>query len=434
MKKLKITLALIIVVCHLGYAQNFVKNPKKVDSILNILKNQPNDSSKVANLHYLFDYFVYKDLKKGKYYADEEIRVSKLLNYEVGIANGLYNYGVYYNNIGQLDSAIVYYKQAYELFEKKQNYGGMSKSNHGIAIIEQYRGNHDIALELTYKDIDLYRNKLPDSVRLGAAYDFISMIYDAKGNYKLAIINSLKAISILEKTDTPIRLADAFSHLGSNEFSLGNFEKSLEYKKKVLNIYKENDDNFYTTEAHNDIGIIYYHLKDYDKSIKSLKQGLALANEFKFINIKRTISDNLGKVFTATGDYSEAQKYLNEALKNADENNQDYWKPIILNNLGDLYNKTNRHEKAITFLTKAEEIGNNFNSLSTLKDSYFIRHESYLKLGQTERALIDYKTYTTLKDSLYNLEKIKEIEELRTIYDTEKKNNKLRFKKMRLSF
>jgi len=429
MKKLKITLALIALICHINNAQNLAKNPKEVDSIINIIENQPNDTTKVSNLHYLFDYFIYKDFNKGKYYADEEIRVSKLLNYERGIASGLYSYGVYYNTIDQSDSAIIYYKQAYDLFKKEKNYRGMSKSNYGIATIEQYRGNQDKALEIANKQIELYKNQLPDSVRLGTTYDFISMIYNTKGNYKLAIVNSLKAVRILEKKNKPIRLADALSHLANSEFSLENFEKCLELKNKALNIYKENNDNYYTTETFNGIGITYYYLKKYDQSIKYLKQGLSLANKLELIDIKRTLLDNLGKVYTATGDYNKAQQYLNEALKNAEENNQDYWKAIILNNLGDLYNKTNNHKKAIVLLTKAAEIGKNFNNLSALKDSYFNRHISYVNLKQSTLALTDYKAYASINDSLYNIEKVKEIEELRTIYETEKKEQKILIQK-----
>ncbi len=406
-------------------AQNLANNPKKTDSIIQLLKTKPDDSTKVPDLHYLFDYFVYKDAKKAKYYADEEIRVSKLSNYEHGIANGLYNYGFYYNTIDQSDSAIVYYKKAYKLFEKKQNYRGMSKSNYGIAVIEQYRGNNKKALEIAKKNIDLYKNKIPDSIRLGTTYDFISMIHNAKGNYKLAIVNSLKAVNILELTNKPIRLADAISHLANSEFSLENFKKTLEYKKKVLEIYKENNDNYYTTETLNGIGITYYYLKDYDQAIKHLKQGLALANKLELVDIKRTLLDNLGKVYTATGDYDKAEKHLNEALKNAEENNQDYWKPIILNNLGDLYNKTNKHQKAIRVLTKAEDIGNSFNNLGNLKNTYLSRHESYSKLKQPELALKDLKAYTKIKDSLYNIDKIKEIEELNTIYEIEKKEQEI---------
>lgn len=433
MNKQLITLAFIL----FGYAvtsQNFAKNPRKVDSLIQLLKTKSDDSTKVTDLHYLFDYYVYKDAKKAKYYADEELKISKLINYDAGIANALYNYGVYYNAIDQSDSAIVYYKKAYDLFEKKQNYRGMGTSNKGIAIIEQYRGNNDKALEIAIKDIDLYKNQLPDSIRLGIAYDFISIIYTAKGNYKLAIANSLKAVRILEQTDKPIRLADAISHLANSEFSLKNFEKSLKHKKKALNIYKENNDNYYTTETLNGIGIIHYYLKDYDKSITYLKQGLALANKLKLIDIKRTLLDNLGKVYTATGDYNEAQKYLNEALKNAEENKQDYWKPIILNNLGDLYNKTNNLEKALSVLSEAEEIGHSFSNLSTLKDSYFNRHESYLKLKQPELALTDYKAYIKINDSLYNIEKLKEIEELKTIYETEKKEQQIQIQKNEIDF
>ena len=412
-----------------AWSQNFEKNQKKIDSLIKAIKIQPNDSVKVANIHFLFDYFVYKDVKKGKYYADEEIRISKLINYKNGIANGYYNYGVYFNTIDKPDSARVYYQKAYDIFENEKNEGGKFSASYGLAILELNYGNHDKALEVTQKNIELYKNKITDSIRLAISYDFISGIYAAKGNYKLAIKNSLNAVRILEKVNKPIRLADALSHLADHELSLEDFSKSLEHKTKAFQIYKENEDKYYETVALNDIGNTYYYLNDYDKAKKYLKQGLTSANELELLDIKRNLLDNLGKTHIATGDYNEALEYLNQALEIANDTNQDYNKTEILVNLGALYNKTNKSQKAIKVLDEAIILARNFEDPEALKDGLLTRNETYTNLKQPTLALSDFKEYTIIKDSLFNIEKVKQIEELRTIYETEKKEQQIQIQK-----
>ena len=429
MKKFAFTLFITLYSLQFVSAQNFTKNDKKVDSILKLVKTQPNDSVKVANIHFLFDYYVYKDTEKAKYYADEEIRISKKINYDTGIANGLYNYGVYYNTLDKPDSARVNYLKAHDIFENNKNYGGMFSASYGLAILEFNYGNHNEALELTEKNIDIYKNKIKDSVRLAIQYDFLSGVHSAKGNFQLAFINNLKAVKILEKTDKEIRYADALSHLADTELDLENFDKSLEHKMKALSIYKKNNDKYYETTALNDIGNTYYYLKNYEKSIEYLNQGLKMAKELKLIDIKKILLDNLGKVHMEINDYKQALLYINEALKITDETKNKYAKIETLNNLGQIYNSTKKSKEALITFNEAIVLAKEYEKPSALEISYFNRSLTYTNLSQPELALNDFKTYSKLRDSLFDIEKIKQIEELRTIYETEKKEQQIQIQK-----
>lgn len=408
----------------LANSQGFVHS-KAIDSLITVTNEIPNDSLKVANLHALFDYLIYKDAIKAKQYADEEIRVSELINYETGIANGWYNYGVYYNTVDKMDSARIYYQKSYDLFNKKNNDGGKYSSSYGLAILELNYGNHDKALAITEKNIDLYKNKIKDSVRLALQYDFISGIYSAKGSYQLAFLNNLKAVRIFEKTDKKIRLADALSHLADTELDLEDFDKSLEHKLKAYKIYIDNKDQYYATFALNDIGNTYYYLKDYNKSIEYLNQGLDLAEELKLIDIKKTILNNLGKTYSETNNFNEAFESIRKALKIADETENDFAKIEILNNLGILYNNMKKPGEALTSFNEAITLGDEFKDPAALQISYFNRSEAYSNVKQPALALKDFKQYTSIKDSLYGIKKLKQIEELRTIYETEKKEQQI---------
>lgn len=398
---------------------------KEVDSILKVLKTQADDSLKIANLHYLFDYYVYKDTEKAKYYADEEIRVSKSSSYETGLANGLYNYGVYYNTLDKPDSAKVYYQKAYNIFEKKNNEAGKYSASYGLAIIELDFGNFDKALELTNENIDIYKTRIKDSIRLAMQYDFFAGIHTAKGNFKIALTNNLKAVRILENENKPIRLADALSHLADTELDLEDYEKSLEHKLKALKIYNENNDKYYATAVLNDIGNTYYYSKNYNKSIEYLKQGLIGAEELNLVDIKGTLLNNLGKAYAQINDFDNAFLNINKALKIAVETNNDYKKIEIFNNLGEAYNSGNNPKEALSNYNKAIILGEKFGKPTSLQISYLNRSTTYSNLKQFELALKDFKQHKNINDSLYSAKKIQQIEELRTIYDTEKKEQQI---------
>lgn len=405
------------------------QNKKSIDSIIDVLKTKPNDSLKVADIHYLFDYFIYKDAEKAKYYADEEIRLSKLINWETGVANGLYNYGVYYNTLDKQDSARIYYKKAYDLFAKKNNYAGKSSASFGIAILELYLGNFDKALEISNENINIYKTKIKDSVRLAIQYDFFASIHTAKGNFKIALTNNLKAVRILEKENKPIRLADALSHLADTELSLEDFEKSLEHKLISLKIYNENNDKYFSTVALNDIGNTYYYLKNYKKSIDYLKIGLITAEELNLVDIKVTLLNNLGKAYIKIPDFKNAFLNINKALEIAVETNNDYKKIEIFNCLGEAYNSRGNPKEALLSYNKAITLGEKYEKPTSLKISYFNRSKAYSNLNEHQLALNDFKQYKTINDSLYDAKKIQQIEELRTIYETEKKEQQIQIQK-----
>jgi hypothetical protein len=64
-------------------------------------------------------------------------------------------------------------------------------------------------------------------------------------------------------------------------------------------------------------------------------------------------------------------------------------------------------------------------SLEKQRDANQTLSEIHLALGQSGRSLDYYKAYSIVKDSLYNVERAKQINELQTIYETEKKDKEI---------
>jgi len=83
--------SLCFLFCSLGQAS------KKVDSLLTILKSQPEDTLKVITLENLFWEELYNNSKAAKKFADKAILLSKKINYPVGEAFNNYNLGAGYS-------------------------------------------------------------------------------------------------------------------------------------------------------------------------------------------------------------------------------------------------------------------------------------------------------------------------------------------------
>lgn len=68
---------------------------------------------------------------------------------EIGYAN--FNIGTSFRQMGQKDSATIYWKKAKHIFEKNNLVHGITLANSEYASLALESGNHDLALQLTEK-------------------------------------------------------------------------------------------------------------------------------------------------------------------------------------------------------------------------------------------------------------------------------------------
>lgn len=397
---------------------------KKLDSLLNSYKIQPNDTVKVNTLLYLFNNYLYNNPKEAKKYALEKLALSKKLNYQKGIAKSYYLLGVWHYNLNNLDSAKNYYQKSLEMFSKLKAPNDVVMVNHELASVEYSFGNYNEAISRVNKNLEILKNKVTDSLDLVLAYHLKGMVYSQKGSYRLALTELLKAIDLLNRMDEPIRLADALNQLGAVEFNLKNFEKSIEYNLEALKVYREQNDRYFEAQALNDIGNTYFYLNDYVQALTFLKNSAAISNELEIIALESTALNNLGKTYLAQNKLTEAIKAFERGLELAEKSEDKKKIAESLNDYGAALANSNP-QKALGYLNRSIELAKKSNSISSLSMAYKNRAELYVKLKNNEQALADFRLHATYKDSVLNIAKQQQIEELRSIYDTEKKEQQI---------
>lgn len=395
------------------------------DSLLQAYNTQANDTNKVHILHQLLDRYMYNDIEKAKGYALERLELAQKLNYDKGIASSFFTLGNYYYNIDHLDSSKILYQNSYELYVKLNMDWGIRMANQQLAAVEYEMGNYDRSIELFTKNIEQFGDSIGKPKTVVLDYQIRGMANTGKGNYNLALIDHLNALRLLEKLNDSLRMADALNSLGGIEASLDNFEKSLEYNFQALEIYKRKNDKTFAAQALNDIGNTYYHLKDFEKAIEFLEQSVSLSNEIKSINLESSALTNLGKSLASIEKYDEALKLLKQGLNLAQKGNNKKKISESLNQIGITLNKMNRPQEAILYLNDAILFADSTGSMATQRTSFFNRSKSFADMGDYFNAYEDYQKYVMLHDSIFDSTKSQQIEELRTIYDTEKKEQQI---------
>jgi tetratricopeptide (TPR) repeat protein/DNA-binding CsgD family transcriptional regulator len=396
----------------------------QIDSLQNAYEKAGTDTIKVKLLGTLYNYYLYRERKKAKMYALEEMQLSEQLDYPKGLSLGNYHLGVYYNNIGMNDSANIYYAAAMKIARDLNDIAHMSDINHAMAIQQFYKGDLDKAETMILETIEMNK-QIADSVGLAISLDFLGMVHQNKGNYSIALKHIHDGLDIFQKVQDSIRLADSYVHLAAIEANLQNRKKSIEYNLIALKIYEHFNDIYYQSQALNDIGQTYLLLEDYENAKSFLERGLKKSMEANSRSISGTIYTNLGKLQIAMKEPEKSLEYFQKALGIQNKLKETRKQIITKNQIGNAYNKMNQPRLAIPILTEVIAISDSIDSKSTLRYAYSYRSESYKLMNNYKMALKDFESYKILGDTLFNREKSRQIEELRTVHDLEQKDLEL---------
>jgi tetratricopeptide (TPR) repeat protein len=422
MKKLLATFLLLFAFTFL-HAQN----KAEIDSLLLVIDTLTNELDKAKNFRRLHELTMFTNPELARDYAQKALDISITNEDARGIASGYMQIGNYFINRTENDSASYYLHLALDKFIEANSIRGQIFVIHSLADIERSRGNYDSAIALVNKNISLYENR--DTLQsdlgafnlIGAEYEVLGAIYMDQGNYQLALQETLKAARFFNDTKDKIREADALKQIGNIEYGLGNYQSSLKYCEEAYQIYGDFEDKVYQSYAANSAGLAAEGLKDYALAQKYHEKAIMLARE---MNVKSSLSTSLkdlGRIYIVEKNYSEAKKVLEEALQIAREIDVKLDISSALLELATIDMNTNAQVQALEKLNEVIDITEPIGALYSTSIAYKYRSEVFQSLNNSNAALEDFKVHHQFNDSIFNEKKSQQIEELKTIYETEKK-------------
>lgn len=263
-------------------------------------------------------------------------------------------------------------------------------------------------------------------------------------------------------------LSYRLSSLGYNLLAINNKKRGLLGESKKWHLkgievsQKFNETDLYYTHLHG-LALIYSSLEDYNNALKLFKQCLNYKGDEELI-IGSYI--NISDIYGILKDYEKSNWYLNRVKKICEKKNDFQAKAVIAYSLASNYLSQNRTEEAITLFNeaiqiadenelpqiainaklslgiillenkKAEEVKNIFTN--ALKDAIhlgYLKEQGEIYNNMKEISLLqnDYKSayayankQSKIKDSIAQLQKDKEINELEVKFKTWQKEKEIR--------
>ncbi|AKA36409.1 tetratricopeptide repeat protein [Flagellimonas lutaonensis] len=416
----------LLCICLLQFFFTYSQNQKYIDSLKTELKKEStNDSIKVVLLTMLHEKLMFSKPEIAKKYADQEIDIYKRTGSEFAYGLGNLHIGDYFYNKSMNDTALYHYQLAKTSFKKNNKTRGLIFVDFTLGDIYKSQGDYESALQIfTNSLIEIEQNIKDEPYKsqfLASSHLSIGSCYFEKGDLNLALKESIIAVGYFEKINDELRTADTYKQLGDIETKLNHHSFAIDYYSKARELYKKNNDNIYEANTIISIGAVYLLQGNLTKAENFYLAGIDLSRKF---NLKGSLSSALidyGEILTNKGDLNEAENALSEANSIAAKEQLTIQSIQSLEGLSKLDLRRNKFQSALRHINEAIEIGTRSGAVITLEGLYEVKSKILEKTGDHKNAISFLRESFAIQDSISSVEKIRQVEELKTIYETEKK-------------
>ena len=329
-----------------------------------------------------------------------------------------------------------------------------------------YNDSIERSNEFLLRAVSIAESVEADSAFLAEAYNDLGYNYNTLEKNHIAFDYLNKAVGMFRRLNRSDDMASAMNNLATVYFETGQFEKAISLYDEVYRIDLSTGNRKSQAASLNNLGRMYVDWGKYETGIEYYKHSVALLDTVSEREVLAVRYNNIGLAYQLMGNHQEAIRWISKALKiDSEENNafkigirhfnlatsylslndltiarnyleqaEEYFSDLdlpsrltrVYGRLGELYQKQGDNKKAEVYYLKTEAMAERSNTIpeKAIAGNYLYRY--YKLTSQPDKALKYLEMLTSANDSIFKLEAAKQIEELETRYQTEKKVSEIK--------
>lgn len=355
---------------------------KSVPDSLNYIVKTGNTLAKIDAYNNLFSFYIYKDFILAKSFAYKAYNLALKSKNELSLANCINNLASIMSTQGETDKALLYYLRAKKIFIKLNVPERIAAVEYNIGDIYQEKAEYKTAIEYFFRALKM-DEKLNNESGMAFDHSVIGTSYYYMKKIELAFEQYQLALNLFLKIKDFDGIARSYSNIAVTKDAEGKIEEAISFYLKSLEIHTKLQNKGNIANCYNSLGGIY-------------------AKQNKIVKAK--------EYFT---------KYLDVATGYGDKREM----AIAYLNLGSLSRQNKRNLDAIDYFKKGLELSLNFGQVR--QDLFKEISAVYEEQNDLQNALINYKQYVSMHDSIFNTANNNIINELQTKYKSELKDKAL---------
>ncbi len=353
----------------------------KIDSLEKILNTLPEDTNRVDFLCDLSHAISISSPQKAEQYALEAIELGKKLGFKKGIARGYNVLAISFSVRGDYTSQLENLQKALDIYTELDNQAEVGKILNNFGVSFYYQGNYQKSAEHYFSALEVFEEKGMDK--------FNAMVLNNIGE-------------VFEKLKKPDQALDYYN----KSYKIFNSMKGYEREKAYLLL---------------NIGRVYFNKRDLSLALKCYQQALPIFLDFDEKYNVAECYKNIGEIYFSQKNSEKALEYFNESLKIRDEIEDKQGIAECFLSIGKIYGELRNTLLSISFNNKSLEIAREIGAKEIEMRALKNLSDQEVTLGNYAKALDYFTKHNHLKDTVLGIETKKQLAELQTKYDTEKK-------------
>lgn len=394
---------------------------KEIDSLKAIIPTAIKDTVQLSKLAQLAFYQSFTDSVNTFKNTQQLQQLSAKWNYKPGLAAALRANANFFIVKRIPQKALPYLIQELQIWQQFKRPIEIAANHAMLGQAYTLSADYSMATEQFNKAELLYK-ALNDQKSLSALYHNAGAMLTEKTEPKLALVYLIKSLEIQERLNDTRTIGLTQNNIGRLFYQTKNFPKAIEYFQKAIKANTESGDWRNLGIAHVNLANVYVDMNDYSAAMQELNKSV---DHFTRVDFKRglqVVYNNLGAMNIRQKNYEAAIPLLQKGLELARINQSTGGVALIEQNIGYALSLSNQYTKALDWFIKAEKT-----AIETRADDYtfgeIYNHRASLDsaMGNYQSAL-DYRTkFLLINEKFMGNKVIKEVNELQTKYETQKK-------------
>jgi len=252
--------------------------------------------------------------------------------------------------------------------------------------------------------------------------------YIKTGHYDSSLSCFIRSIKIKEKQQAPTAsMIVSKINIGSIYLALNDFENSEIWISEALDDAILEQDSVYMARCYANLGVLYKKVGDTTHAVENYKKGLTINENRNDYRNQAIVLQNLALLMSSQKKYRVAHAYFIRAL---DNNNT-----IHANNsrlhlaMSRMFVEQQMYDSSIVHSQLSLQLSRQNGNVDVQLEDYELLSKAYKGKKQFHKAFDYIEKYVTLKDSITNNKNQKYIQNLKTEFETERKENEIVFLK-----
>ncbi|MDP1622810.1 MAG: sensor histidine kinase [Bacteroidales bacterium] len=283
------------------------------DSLIRLLPLAKNDTNTVKLYINIGQQYETNEPETAKQYYRKAGELSKKLGYTKGVISFINNYTFILNMQGNYDSSLLLNLLAVNLSKKSNDSLNLAKTLFNTGTSYRNLGEYESAVHYYEEGKQIFQ-KLGDEGIGAIGDDILQLLYYQMHQFTKGIQYGESSVSKLRKLDNPAMLGTSLTNLGLNYLSVENFGKASALFNEALEISIKIGDKNMEQSQYMNMGDVFLKKGDFEKMKLFMDKALDLSKKLELHESQLIATLGLSFYFHYKKNYKLAEKYVSEAL------------------------------------------------------------------------------------------------------------------------